>query len=160
GPVFRVRLHVFAEDVAGDGGDDLVGRDRAEAADRVAAHREAAHGPQVWVLGLPQRQRVIDADAEEVLAVRLHHVVEDGDDAARPYGPTAETGGAVVNPGDLVDLLLAVDAEHSIAERRFDLPRQVVARRGHRVVHPLEHSERRAVLQRFDDVPSREWAED
>ena len=40
--VLGIRLHVLAEDVAGDGGDDLVGRHRAEAADRVAAHREAA----------------------------------------------------------------------------------------------------------------------
>ena len=52
GAVLGIGLHVLAEDVAGDGGDDLVGGDGAEAADRMAAHREAAVGPQVGVLGI------------------------------------------------------------------------------------------------------------
>src|SRR5205807_1764779 len=58
GAVLRIRLHVLAEDVAGDGGDDLVRRHRAESADRVAAHREAALGTQVGVFRRLQRQRV------------------------------------------------------------------------------------------------------
>ena len=80
--VLGIGLHVLAEDVAGDGGDDLVGGDRAEAADRVAAHREAARGPEVGVVGALQRQGMVDADAEVVLAV-VHHVVERGDDVGR-----------------------------------------------------------------------------
>src|SRR5208283_1657646 len=73
--VLRIRLHVLAEDVAGNGGDDLVRRHGAEAADRVAAHREAAAGTEVRILGHFQRQGMVDADAEEVLAV-LDHVGE------------------------------------------------------------------------------------
>src|SRR5262249_10549710 len=38
--ILRVSLQVHAEDFAGDGGDDLIGSDGAETADRVAAHRE------------------------------------------------------------------------------------------------------------------------
>ena len=69
--VLGIGLHVLAEDVAGDGGDDLVGGDRAEAADRMAAHREAAAGPQIRVFGPLEGQRMIDADAEEIWPVVL-----------------------------------------------------------------------------------------
>src|SRR5207302_8514401 len=85
GAVLRIGLHVLAEDIAGDGGDDLVGGDAAEAADRVAAHRETALGPQVGVFRFFQSQGVIDAHAEEVLAVRVHHVVDGGDNIAGPH---------------------------------------------------------------------------
>src|SRR5439155_19093841 len=79
GAVLGIGLHVLAEDVAGDGGDDLVGGDGAEATDRVAAHREAAGRPQVGIFGPLQGQGVVDAQAEEVLAI-VHHVVVGGDD--------------------------------------------------------------------------------
>ncbi len=70
--VLGIGLHVLAEDVAGDGGDDLVGRHRAEAADRMAAHREAAAWPQVGIFVADlQGQGMVDAEAEEVLAVVL-----------------------------------------------------------------------------------------
>ena len=49
--VLGIGLHVLAEDVAGDGGDDLVGGHRAETADRMPAHREAAGRPQIGILG-------------------------------------------------------------------------------------------------------------
>ena len=70
----------------------------------------------------------------------------DGDDVARPHVAAAQAGGAVIDPRDAVDLLLAVLAGHGIAERRLDLARQMVAGRRERVVHPLEHGERLAVL--------------
>ena len=71
GAVLGIGLHVLAEHLAGDGGDDLVRRHRAEAADRVPAHREAAVGPQIGVFSaILQGQGVIDADAEEILRRR------------------------------------------------------------------------------------------
>ena len=47
--VFRIGLHVEVEQFADERGDDLVGRDRAEAADGMAAHREGALGTQIGV---------------------------------------------------------------------------------------------------------------
>ena len=44
-----------------------------------------------------QGQRMVDADAEEILAV-VHHVVEGGDDVAGPHVAAAQAGGAVVDP--------------------------------------------------------------
>ena len=68
---------------------------------------KAAVRPQVGVFRHVQGQRVIDADAEEVLAV-VDHVLEDGDDVAGPHVAAAQAGRAVIDPRDAVDLLLAV----------------------------------------------------
>ena len=148
--VLRVRLHVLAEDIAGDGGDDLVRRDRAEPADRVAAHREAAGRPEVGVLGALERERVIDADAEVILPVR-HHVVEGRDDVAGANVAAAEAGCAVVDARDAIDLLLPVLPGEGVAERRLDLARQVVAGGRERVVHPLEHRDGVTPLESIHD---------
>ena len=144
--VLGIGLHVLAEDVAGDGGDDLVGGDRAEAADRVAAHREAARRPEVGVLGGLQRQGMVDADAEVVRAV-VDHVLERGDDVARPHVAAAQAGRAAVNLGDALDPLVPVLARHRVAEGGLDLAGQVIARGRERVVHPLEDGDRPAVLR-------------
>ena len=58
--VARIGLDVQPEQVADERGDELVGRDRSEAADRVAAQAEGARGSQVERLAL-EGQRMADA---------------------------------------------------------------------------------------------------
>ena len=102
---------------------------------------------------------MVDADAIEMLTVGLHHVVEGGDDVAGPDVPAAQACRRVVDVWDLVDLLLTVGAQGSVAKGRLDLARQMVARRGHRVVHAFEHRERGAVFQGVDNLPTGERPE-
>ena len=80
---------------------------------------------------------MIDADAEVVLPV-LDHVLDDGEDVARPHVAAAQPRRAVINPRNAVDLLLAVLAGHRIAERGLDFARQMIAGRRKRIVHPLD----------------------
>ncbi len=141
GAVLRIGLHVLAEDVAGDGGDDLVGRDRAEPADRVAAHREAALGPQVGVVGsrcsasgwsMPTQKK----SWPSIIMLWNAAMMSPGRTSRLP-----SPRGAVIDPRHAVDLFLAVLARHGVAERGLDLARQMVARRRERIVHALEHRE-------------------
>ncbi len=102
--------------------------------------------PQVGVFGHLQRQGVIDADAEVILArrrscCRTTAMMSPGRTSRLPR-PAAP----LIDPRNAVDLLLAVLPGHRVAEGGLDLARQVVAGRRERVVHPLEDGERLAVL--------------
>ena len=152
GAILGIGLHVLAEHFAGDRGDDLVRRHRAEAADRVAAHRKRAGAAKIGIFGHFQRQGMLDADAEVVLAV-LDHVVDDGDEVARAHVAAAQARRAAVDSRHAVDLLDGRSGRSiGIAECRFDLASQMIAGRRERIVHPLDHGERLAVLQGFDDL--------
>ncbi|GBD37223.1 hypothetical protein HRbin36_02353 [bacterium HR36] len=145
--VFRIGLHVLAEDVARDGSDNLIGGHGTEAPDRMPPHGEGSWRPQVGVFLTLQCQRVINPDTEEMpTAVGVHHVLKSGDDVARTDVAAAETGCAVINARDTANAILAVDPEQGVAERRLDLSRQVIARRAQRIVHPLEHGKRQAIF--------------
>src|SRR6185312_17540733 len=111
GAVLRIRLYVLAEDIPGNGGDHLVGGDAAETADGVAAHGEAALGPQVGVFAVFEGKRVIDAEAEVIRPVD-DHVVEGGIEVAGTDIAAAEPRGAVEDLRGRVDLLLTVLADH------------------------------------------------
>src|SRR4029077_20636061 len=95
-----------------------------------------------------------------VLPIGLTHVLEGGDDVARPNVTTAQAGRSVVDAGDAIDLLLPVGPEHGVAEGGLDLAGQVVAGRGERIVHALEDGKGLAALQRLDDLPAGERSKD
>ena len=156
--VFRIRLHIFAEHVAADRGDDFVRGHRAEAADAVAAHRKCAGSRKSGSSVTFSAKRMIDAHAEVILAV-VDHVFDHGDDVAGPHVAAAQSGGAGIDLRNPLDLLLAVLAGDGIAKRRLDFARQVIAGRRQRIVHPLQHAERLAMLQCVDNLPRRERAE-
>ena len=71
------------------------------------AHREAAAGPEVGILGRLQRQGMVDADAEVFRPV-VDHVLEGGDDVAGPHVAAAQAGRPAVNLGDAVDPIVPV----------------------------------------------------
>src|SRR5262245_14645090 len=99
---------------------------------------------------------MVDAYAEVVLAI-FHHVVDDGKDIAWSHVATAQAGRTAVNPRNAVNLLQTVLTGRRVAKGRLDFARQVVARRGKWVVHPLKHSKSRAVFQGLDDLPRGKW---
>src|SRR5712692_11308166 len=102
---------------------------------------------------------MMNADTEEVRAV-VDHVVERRDDIAGPHVTAAQSGGAAVDARDPVDPVLAVLTGQGIAKGGLDFARQVVPRGRKGIVHPFEHSEGLAILQRLDDLTTRERTED
>src|SRR5438445_10121823 len=97
---------------------------------------------------------MMNADTEEVRAV-VDHVVEGRDDIAGPHVTAAQSGGGAVDLRDTVDPILAVLTSQGIAKGGFDFARQVVPRGRKGIVHPFEHGEGLAILQRLDDLATR-----
>ena len=106
-----------------------------------------------------QRQRVVDADAEEVAGRRAIMLSKAAMMSPGRTSRLPRPAAPLVDARDAVDLLLAVLAGHGVAEGGLDLARQVVARGRERVVHALEDGEGPAVLERLDDLPGREGPE-
>ena len=113
---------------------------------------------EIGVLGHLECQGVIDADAEIVLPF-LDHVLHDGDDVAGPHVAAAQACRAGIDPRHAIDSLLAVLPGDGVAKRRLDFAGEMVARRRKRIVHPLQHGERHAMAQGFDNLPCRERTE-
>ncbi len=155
--VLGIGLDLLAEDVAGNGGDDLVGGHRAKAAHRMAPHGESALGPHVWVHGHGQGQIVLDAHHKEAATV-LRHVARHGDEMAGPDVPAAQAGRAAVDRGDVVDGRITFRADVGVGKSGLDVVGQGVAG-GQRIVHPLHHREGLQMLERLHHLGAGEGAE-
>ena len=88
---------------------------------------------------------MLDAYAEVVLPF-LHHVVKDGMDVAGPHITAAEPSRTVVDLRDALNAIQAILAGGRIAKGGLNFPRQVIAGRGKRVVHPFQDGKRLAVF--------------
>ncbi len=101
---------------------------------------------------------MLDPHGEEVLPL-VDHVLEHRVDVARPHVAAPQPRRPVINLRDPQDRFLAVLSGNRIAKRRLDLPRQMVAGRRERVVHPFQNRNGSRVLERVDNVGGRKRAE-
>src|SRR5687767_1763346 len=153
GAVAWISLNESTEEVADHRGEQLVGRDGAEATDRVTAEAIRALGTDLEIHAL-ETERMLDAEDRETPIARewLLEPAEHRGDVARGDIARSEPGRDRSYGGDVRA------ACRDIRQSGFDLARQRVVRGG-RLVGALDDGDRPRIAQRRREPRRRKRAE-
>src|SRR3990167_8565770 len=91
-PVQGIGLHLKTEQVADNGGDDLIGGYRPVTAHGVAAHGECSWRSNVSLTIGTKREIVLDSQDKEALLLLLSHVIHHGSRRNIPAAKTCRAG--------------------------------------------------------------------